>query len=127
MSQSICLQAVTGYNEHGVAIPLEPFNLSREREEGYFDADGSYIEYRLDEMKDAWLEGLADVRVFQALNLDLPVPLFDMHVHHLLVLCILGPDIHKNRRDGCVRAAPTCFIGEDSQPCAKSSRGEAGR
>eukprot|EP00955_Chlamydomonas_euryale_P077489 362948-Chlamydomonas_euryale.AAC.10 len=27
----------TGYNEAGQPIPLEPFNLLRERDEGYFD------------------------------------------------------------------------------------------
>ena len=26
-------------------IQLEPFNLSKEREEGYFDASGNYVEY----------------------------------------------------------------------------------
>lgn len=26
-------------------IRLEPFNLKQEREEGYFDADGNYVEY----------------------------------------------------------------------------------
>ena len=51
-----------GYNEAGEAVPLEPFNLSREREEGYFDADGSYVEYRLDGLTDAWLEELSEVR-----------------------------------------------------------------
>lgn len=24
---------------------MEPFNLDREREEGYFDADGNFVEY----------------------------------------------------------------------------------
>ncbi len=55
-----CTQAV-GYNEAGEIIPLEPFNLMRERDEGYFDADGNYIEYRLEGLSDAWLEGLEDV------------------------------------------------------------------
>ncbi|GAA0154605.1 RNA splicing factor [Lithospermum erythrorhizon] len=37
-------------------IQLEPFNLSREREEGYFDADGNYVEYMKENaIKDAWL------------------------------------------------------------------------
>lgn len=44
------------FNDQGV--PIEPFNLRQERQEGYFDADGNYIEYRLDAVQDAWLEGL---------------------------------------------------------------------
>ena len=27
---------------------LEPFNLKKEREEGFFDAEGNYVEYRLE-------------------------------------------------------------------------------
>ncbi|KAL3150641.1 hypothetical protein ABBQ32_000442 [Trebouxia sp. C0010 RCD-2024] len=46
------------FNEAGVAF--EPFHLKREREEGYFDSDGNYIQYKLDEVKDAWLDSLAD-------------------------------------------------------------------
>lgn len=30
-------------------ITIEPFNLNQEREEGYFDAQGNYVEYRLNE------------------------------------------------------------------------------
>jgi CD2 antigen cytoplasmic tail-binding protein 2 len=26
-------------------IQIEPFNLNKEREEGYFDADGNFVEY----------------------------------------------------------------------------------
>lgn len=26
-------------------VPLEPFNLEKEREEGYFDENGNYVEY----------------------------------------------------------------------------------
>lgn len=38
-------------------ITIEPFNLNQEREEGYFDAEGNYVEYRLnDDDKDAWFE-----------------------------------------------------------------------
>ncbi|KAK9830311.1 hypothetical protein WJX72_010947 [[Myrmecia] bisecta] len=44
------------YNEAGV--PIEPFHLKKEREEGYFDADGNYIEYKLDGLSDAWLDSL---------------------------------------------------------------------
>ncbi|CAI9110394.1 OLC1v1010405C1 [Oldenlandia corymbosa var. corymbosa] len=40
-------------------IQLEPFNLTKEREEGYFDASGNYVAYiNEDEMKDAWLDGV---------------------------------------------------------------------
>ncbi|KIY99068.1 CD2 antigen cytoplasmic tail-binding protein 2 [Monoraphidium neglectum] len=44
------------YNDAG--IPIEPFHLKREREEGYFDAEGNYIQYRRDVPDDAWLESL---------------------------------------------------------------------
>ncbi|KAL3689322.1 hypothetical protein R1sor_015631 [Riccia sorocarpa] len=38
---------------------FEPFNLKQEREEGYFDAQGNYVEYRNEnEGKDAWLESV---------------------------------------------------------------------
>ncbi|GAB2291996.1 hypothetical protein Dimus_026244 [Dionaea muscipula] len=38
-------------------IQIEPFNLKNEREEGYFDAEGNFVEYVNDkEEKDAWLE-----------------------------------------------------------------------
>lgn len=50
-----CKQA---FNEAGIAF--EPFHLKQEREEGYFDADGNYIQYKLDEVKDAWLDSLAE-------------------------------------------------------------------
>lgn len=44
-----------GEEEDGISI--EPFNLKQEREEGYFDADGNYVEYRNDnDVKDAWLD-----------------------------------------------------------------------
>ena len=46
------------FNEAGIAF--EPFHLKKEREEGYFDPDGNYIQYKLDEVKDAWLDSLAD-------------------------------------------------------------------
>lgn len=44
------------YNEAGVAF--EPFHLRKERQEGFFDAEGNYIQYRLEEVKDAWLDSL---------------------------------------------------------------------
>ncbi|KAF3331183.1 LIN1-like protein isoform X1 [Carex littledalei] len=38
-------------------IEIEPFNLNKEREEGYFDENGNFVEYaRGNEMKDAWLD-----------------------------------------------------------------------
>ncbi|CAL5183202.1 unnamed protein product [Lathyrus oleraceus] len=40
-------------------IQIEPFNLDREREEGYFDASGNFVEYvRDNEIKDAWLDNI---------------------------------------------------------------------
>lgn len=44
-------------------IPIEPFHLKREREQGYFDADGTYIEYALKDDDDAWLASLAGATV----------------------------------------------------------------
>lgn len=31
------------FNDEGVTV--EPFNLDKEREEGYFDENGNYVEY----------------------------------------------------------------------------------
>ncbi|GAU41561.1 hypothetical protein TSUD_271700 [Trifolium subterraneum] len=40
-------------------IYIEPFNLDQEREEGYFDASGHFVEYVKDiEIKDAWLDNV---------------------------------------------------------------------
>lgn len=47
------------YGQEEGGIPLEPFHLRQERQEGYFDADGAYIQYKLDQVKDAWLDSLA--------------------------------------------------------------------
>lgn len=44
------------FTEDGV--PIEPFNMRAERNSGYFDADGNYIEFREQEDTDAWLETL---------------------------------------------------------------------
>ena len=44
------------FNETGV--PIEPFNLDREREEGHFDAGGGYIPHNFPQVKDAWLESV---------------------------------------------------------------------
>ncbi|KAK8947722.1 hypothetical protein KSP40_PGU010361 [Platanthera guangdongensis] len=38
-------------------IEIEPFNLKQEKEEGYFDENGNYVEYRHEqEIQDAWLD-----------------------------------------------------------------------
>lgn len=43
------------FDEKGV--PIEPFNLRAEREEGYFDKDGNYVRKRGDSpVRDAWLD-----------------------------------------------------------------------
>ncbi|CAA3030927.1 CD2 antigen cytoplasmic tail-binding 2 [Olea europaea subsp. europaea] len=43
--------------EEGVQI--DPFNLDKEREEGYFDANGNYVEYvNENQIKDAWLDSV---------------------------------------------------------------------
>ncbi|BFG41154.1 hypothetical protein CerSpe_274280 [Prunus speciosa] len=40
-------------------IQIEPFNLNKEREEGYFDADGNFVEYaNKNEVEDAWLDSV---------------------------------------------------------------------
>ncbi|KAH6773259.1 hypothetical protein C2S52_003876 [Perilla frutescens var. hirtella] len=40
-------------------VPVEPFNLDKEREEGYFDENGNYVEYvNQNEIKDAWLDSV---------------------------------------------------------------------
>ncbi|KAH9299598.1 hypothetical protein KI387_031280, partial [Taxus chinensis] len=40
-------------------IRIEPFNLNQEREEGYFDSEGNYVEYgNGNEIKDAWLDSV---------------------------------------------------------------------
>lgn len=45
------------FEEDGIQI--EPFNLKQEREEGYFDANGNYVEYAIkNEIKDAWLDNV---------------------------------------------------------------------
>ncbi|KAK6280260.1 hypothetical protein POUND7_020527 [Theobroma cacao] len=45
-------------------IQIELFNLNKEREEGYFDADENFVEYAKDnEIKDAWLDNIeADIK-----------------------------------------------------------------
>ncbi|KAK9840947.1 hypothetical protein WJX81_001959 [Elliptochloris bilobata] len=39
-------------------VPIEPFHLRSERQGGYFDAEGTYIEFRNREVPDAWLDSL---------------------------------------------------------------------
>lgn len=41
--QVICLQNSGNFEDDGIL--MEPFNLKHEREEGYFDADGNFVEY----------------------------------------------------------------------------------
>ncbi|KAG9458891.1 hypothetical protein H6P81_003399 [Aristolochia fimbriata] len=47
-----------GGNFEDGGILMEPFNLKQEREEGYFDAEGNYVEYVVEDKKDAWLDSL---------------------------------------------------------------------
>ncbi|XP_074577678.1 uncharacterized protein LOC141834126 [Curcuma longa] len=45
----------TNFEDDGIQI--EPFNLKQEREEGYFDDNGNFVEYaKQNEIKDAWLD-----------------------------------------------------------------------
>ncbi|GMH34432.1 hypothetical protein BSKO_02266 [Bryopsis sp. KO-2023] len=46
------------FNEAG--MPIEPFHLKREREDGYFDGDGNYVVFKFDEVKDAWVDSLEE-------------------------------------------------------------------
>ncbi|GMP39025.1 hypothetical protein CsSME_00010030 [Camellia sinensis var. sinensis] len=40
-------------------VQIEPFNLEKEREEGYFDEQGNFVEYiHENEIKDAWLDSV---------------------------------------------------------------------
>ncbi|KMZ69979.1 CD2 antigen cytoplasmic tail-binding protein [Zostera marina] len=39
-------------------IQIEPFNLDQEREEGYFDEQGNFVEYTNKDVKDAWLDSV---------------------------------------------------------------------
>ncbi|KAF3660358.1 hypothetical protein FXO37_13528 [Capsicum annuum] len=51
------LQENETFIDDGIAI--EPFNLNKEREEGFFDASGNYVEYlNENEIKDAWLDSV---------------------------------------------------------------------
>ncbi|KAL0041833.1 hypothetical protein WJX79_005958 [Trebouxia sp. C0005] len=59
------------FNETGV--PIEPFNLDREREEGHFDAGGGYIPHNFPQVKDAWLESVDNAGGVQGTGGDLSV------------------------------------------------------
>lgn len=50
-------EELEGDEEDDNEVPLEPFNLKQERQEGYFDEGGHYVENKKDndEDKDAWL------------------------------------------------------------------------
>ena len=50
------------FNETGV--PIEPFNLDREREKGQFDAGGGYIPNNFPQVKDAWLDSIDGLTTF---------------------------------------------------------------
>eukprot|EP00877_Chromochloris_zofingiensis_P004157 jgi/Chrzof1/13742/Cz08g10120.t1 len=58
------------FNDAG--IPIEPFHFRKEREEGYFDEDGNYIEHRLDNANDAWLDSLQDGPLNDSLPAHMP-------------------------------------------------------
>ncbi|TVU09345.1 hypothetical protein EJB05_42815 [Eragrostis curvula] len=48
-----------GVNFVDDGIRIEPFNLEQEREEGYFDENGNFVEYaKGNELKDAWLDSV---------------------------------------------------------------------
>ncbi|RAL44988.1 hypothetical protein DM860_003747 [Cuscuta australis] len=62
MAPDIALAEET-YEENEIfiddGIQIEPFNLEKEREEGYFDANGNYVEYAYErDVKDAWLDSI---------------------------------------------------------------------
>ncbi|XP_051147199.1 uncharacterized protein LOC127262527 [Andrographis paniculata] len=50
-------------------VPIEPFNLDKEREEGYFDENGNYVEYvNQNEIKDAWLDSVDTYKKYDGKN-----------------------------------------------------------
>ncbi|KAK4373458.1 hypothetical protein RND71_008842 [Anisodus tanguticus] len=66
-------RAEVGYEENETfiddGIAIEPFNLNKEREEGYFDASGNYVEYlNENEIKDAWLDSVDTEKRFSGKN-----------------------------------------------------------
>ncbi|XP_010268033.1 PREDICTED: LIN1-like protein isoform X2 [Nelumbo nucifera] len=61
-------------------IQIEPFNLEQEREEGYFDAQGNFVEYfRENEIKDAWLDSAEIDTRFAEKNLETAKNEEDIH------------------------------------------------
>lgn len=50
-------EELEGDEEDDNEVPLEPFNLKQERQEGYFDEGGHYVENKKDndEDQDPWL------------------------------------------------------------------------
>ncbi|CAN4080890.1 unnamed protein product [Withania somnifera] len=67
------LRAEVEYEENETfiddGIAIEPFNLNKEREEGYFDASGNYVEYlNGNEIKDAWLDSVDTEKKYSGKN-----------------------------------------------------------
>ncbi|KAG5180594.1 hypothetical protein JKP88DRAFT_349493 [Tribonema minus] len=56
----------TNFNEAGEV--LEPFNLKNERQEGYFDTNGNFVWKMQDQETDAWLAGLDDAAMEEAIG-----------------------------------------------------------
>ncbi|KAK9865900.1 hypothetical protein WJX84_002963 [Apatococcus fuscideae] len=59
------------YNE--VGMPMEPFNLDQEREDGFFTAGGGYVERNQADSRDAWIESLEDQGEIQGADSDATV------------------------------------------------------
>ena len=73
-----------------MGVAFEPFHLKREREEGYFDSDGNYIQYKLDEVKDAWLDSLTDGTTLHCLHWERGLPAYSS-VAPAILIQITGP------------------------------------
>ncbi|CAK7356986.1 unnamed protein product [Dovyalis caffra] len=61
MNDAFAAEVAYEENENFIedGIQIDPFNLDKEREEGYFDADGNFVEYiNRNEIKDAWLDSV---------------------------------------------------------------------
>nr|CAN64184.1 hypothetical protein VITISV_022648 [Vitis vinifera] len=57
MTGDLFWQGDENFDDDGIQI--EPFNLNQEREEGYFDSEGNFVEYVNEkEIKDAWLDSV---------------------------------------------------------------------
>jgi hypothetical protein len=66
-----------GVNFVDDGIRIEPFNLEREREEGYFDENGNFVEYaRGNEIKVMKILCLAPLMSFEKLLLVTQAPVF---------------------------------------------------